>query len=155
MYYEYSWVPISIYFAPRQDILRIVHEWPQHDLEPYKVKCTPYTSMCYQCPQFPKFHSVFLYVHRFREKCTEWAQNDLKQNKIKFTHRVLLLSPSLKVQSFSFHGQSLLRYRQFWEKCTERPPVDVMRMQWVYTVYIFAPSRHFVCTMITDPSKSW
>ncbi len=59
------------------------------ELEPYKVKCTPYIALAVY--MHPKFQFVSLYdqafsrYRQFWDKCKECPQNDLQAYKVKCT----------------------------------------------------------------------
>ncbi len=62
-------------------------EWPQNDLEHYKVKCTQYiciTSISEsQIPLRFALRTAVTEIHAIWDKCTEWPQNSLAQYKVK------------------------------------------------------------------------
>ncbi len=70
----------------------------------------------------PKCHSVKLmtscFVRPFWDKCTEWAQNNVEPYKVKCTPYWLLVSLSVRFQSFSLYDHPVLSYSPFWGKCT-------------------------------------
>ncbi len=93
-------------------------KWPQHDLEHYKLKCSPYVLIV---SMSPKVHSVSLYdqpflkYRAFWDKRTEWPQNDLEPYKFNCTPYIYNYCP--QVSNFTpfrstpslFNIQAILR----------------------------------------------
>ncbi len=57
--------------------------WPPNDLEPYKVKCTPYMYNYYPRLSNQALRPAILRYKPFWVKCTEWPQIDLEPYKVK------------------------------------------------------------------------
>ena len=99
-------------------------EWPQTDLEPYKVKLQLHSLI-------PKFHSVLMYdqpfsrYSQFGDKCTKWPQNDLEPYTIKGTPYMLLVSTSPKFHSVSPYDQSFRDTGQFETRVPNDPKMSL------------------------------
>ena len=94
-------------------------EWPQNDLEPYKVKCTPYMytlpesqiSLCFALrPAVFEIQAILKKVHRMTPTWPWMGQGN------SYLVYVLLLSTSFKSQSISLYDQPFSRCRPFWDK---------------------------------------
>ncbi len=99
------------------------NEWQQNDLEPYKVKYTPYLLLVSRSLKFQSFHSMaFLRVTGHFETSASNHIKLLGTLKGEMHPYVLLVSPS--VIFFLFHSTYIrpaffLSYRTFWDKCTK------------------------------------
>ena len=99
-------------------------EWPQNDLEYYKVKGTPY--ICYYCPWFPNFspfRSMTSYIQvtgHFEKSLSNDAKMTLNPTRSKVPHICVTSLPK-----FVFYNQPFLSYRSFSDKYTERLPNDL------------------------------
>ena len=90
-------------------------QWPQNDLEPYKVKCTPY--MYNYCPWVSNFtvslcDQLFLRYRPFWDQCNS-------------IYVLLLFTTNSKFHSISLYDQPFSSYRPFWDKCTKWPQIDL------------------------------
>ncbi len=81
------------------------NEWPQNDIEPDKVKARSYMSLATILRQGPQ---MTLKLH--------WTL----QGHV-WPIYVFLVSASPIFHSVSLYGEHVLKYRPFWDKCTEWP----------------------------------
>ncbi len=100
-------------------------DWPQNDLEHWKLKCIPYR--CCTTPESQTSFCFWLYASSYQVTghIEKNVTNDLKMalnaKRSKVPHLYITATLSPKFQSVSLYGQLFSCYRSFWDKCAEGP----------------------------------
>ncbi len=100
-------------------------EWTQNDLVHYKMKGTPY--MCYQYYRVPNFSPFCSTTSPFQDLVhfiiPHWLQAK-KHNKKCQQFKISTIHKSEISIRFAL-PQPFLRYRPFWDKCTDDPKITL------------------------------
>ncbi len=92
-------------------------------------------------PYFTPFHSTMIWsvfeLQAILRKVHQMTPNWLEHYKLKCSPYVLIVSIIPKFHSVTLYDQPFLRYRAFWDKCTEWPQNDLEPYKFKCTPYIY------------------